>query len=512
MSAPVKKDTQPEGTDTVLQRVLQESRLWPSVYDALGTYRIRRLKQADSYELLWRLIHLWEATHITVALVSAAAIRANASHKQAWLLVREDLWGTQFDRMRNCFLKAREGALHGRMDSWLRVLMHVAQLENPAPGFLSNLQQALLFKVVDVSRFLTLWDQVCSPPSVRDPKCCTLIDFCRLMNSFRNRLAHLPLPPKPITELSEELEALTLSAWAAATNKGVEIPAAHNAGKGGWLCGGFSGDGILVRGSQMTKEESGALEFVYLPSGAPRDQYQRIDGVPFLHFDERHGSHVMTRLLKEPESLIEYTRFQSDEEPIVEVRVPAFKSHVPRPSHTEYTNAAAEVAAATAELAPGQAVIESLRESLPRQGSGSLNGLSPSDLARWLTVEGQYDKAIEVCEEIVKSDPKCHYAWGLLAIALRKRAARRPKSEIQLAIRDLDRSLTCIDSACLHSAEDYRAEVYYTKSKTLWRKWDLLGRKDQSLLKEAAAAAVQASRLSSADSIMSWHSYIAHVD
>src|ERR1017187_1611611 len=48
--------------------------LWPSVSDALDTFLRRRHNNADPYERVWRLIHLWEATEITLGLAAMSRL------------------------------------------------------------------------------------------------------------------------------------------------------------------------------------------------------------------------------------------------------------------------------------------------------------------------------------------------------------------------------------------------------------------------------------------------------
>ena len=501
------------GADPLLRRLVKESRLWPSIHDALDTYYKRRLKRAEGYERLWRLIHLWEATYITSAMVAASALRADPKQTNPWLAVREDLWGVRFDRIRGEFSSQDEGALHGKMDRWLRVLKHVEQLESPSSQFLAALQQALRHKTVDVSRFLSLWERVCAPRRVVDQKRCSLIELCQLLNTFRNRLAHVPFPQKPITDLAAELEVLTLAAWdGGATPDGGEIPAAHNPGKGGWLCGGFAGERILVRGSQTDDHDSEAIEFVYLPSAAAREQIERFEAAPFLYFDEMHEPHVLTRLLHEEDGRIEYTRFQAEAQPIVEHRCNDLASRVPRPSRSDYHTLETDAPAEPVAKPTAKGVTKQPEPAPATPTKSPIEGLRPMEQAKWYMQNEHFDRAIEVYEKIVKLDRNYHIAWGRLAIALRERAARRPEAEQAQAIADLDRSLECLKQAANHISPDYRAEVAYYRSKSLWRKWSLTGRSDQQMLRDAVKASVEAAQHLSADFILSWCDYVTKLE
>lgn len=502
----------PNDASLIIRRVVMESRLWPSIHDALDTYYKRRLKEAEGYERLWRLIHVWESTYITTAMVACAAVRADPGCRECWLSVREELWGMHFDRLRGEFVSQDQGALHGKMERWLSILRHVEQLDSTNTPFLSALRTSLRHKTVDVQRFLGMWERVCPPRQVPDPVRCRLIDLFPLLNTFRNRLAHVPFPPTPISELANELEALTVAAWDRGTlEDGSEIPEAHNSGKGGWLCGSFAGEGILVRGSQADRHDCKAVEFVYLPSAVDKKKTERLDAAPFLHFGEMHEPHVLTRLLHEEDGRIEYTRFQAERQPIAEHRCVNLSERIPRPTRAEYATAESD--------APNEAPTPTPRresDPVPTSTTGTvqkstIDQLPPTERAKWYMQNEQFDRAIEEYEMIVKERPIYHIGWGRLAIALRERAARRPPTQLAEALRDLDRSLGCLEQAAKHRSPDYKAEVAYYRSKSLWRKWHLTGRSDAETLRLAVESAIEAARNLSSDFILSWCDYVSKV-
>jgi hypothetical protein len=495
-----------------IQSSVKQNRLWPSVHDAIDTYMKRRAGGAAPYELIWRLIHVWEATYITSAMVAVAAVRSGHNDSPQWLSVREELWGLRFDHIENDMAQQEAGAMAGKMDKWLRILQHAEQLAAPKSRFLLQLQRALRYKTVDVSRFLTQWGRVCATPAIPAPRECRMIDFISLMNSFRNRLAHVPFPHQPIVELAAEIESLTIEAWSAGKDAdGGEIPEATNPGKGGWLCGGFARPGTLVRGAQYEGDGQDGVEFVF-QFGAGRENIERFDARPFIHFDDMHNPHVFTRLLDEEDGLIEYTRFQAEAQPIAEAVAAALHEVLPKPKRSDYPSGSAVVVAvpivdrpdATEDAVTEVGTRSSADPVPPVAPSQPPSGLGPMEGARWYMKNEQFDEAIEIYQGVVSEDPSYHVAWARMGIALRERAARRQRTEVAEALEDIERSLDCLNEAAHHISPDYQAEVKFNRSKSLFRKWVLTNRQDFAVLKQSVDAAEEAAKQINADYIIDW--------
>ena len=63
-----------------IERVNGSGWLWPTIADATDTFLRRRGNNADGYERIWRLIHVWEALIITLAGASTARLRLMQAH------------------------------------------------------------------------------------------------------------------------------------------------------------------------------------------------------------------------------------------------------------------------------------------------------------------------------------------------------------------------------------------------------------------------------------------------
>src|SRR6266849_1187104 len=94
--------------------------LWPSLSDAVDTFLRRRLNNADPYERVWRLIHLWEATEITLSLAAMARIIGNVDSSSILRRQREFFYGKTWDQVKGSF-KSMQGAADGAIDQWINI-------------------------------------------------------------------------------------------------------------------------------------------------------------------------------------------------------------------------------------------------------------------------------------------------------------------------------------------------------------------------------------------------------
>lgn len=63
--------------------------LWPSISDAVDTFLRRRHNGADSFERVWRPIHLWEAAEIALSLAAMSRLATDPSAAQMLRRQRE---------------------------------------------------------------------------------------------------------------------------------------------------------------------------------------------------------------------------------------------------------------------------------------------------------------------------------------------------------------------------------------------------------------------------------------
>lgn len=86
--------------------------LWPPISDAVDTFLRRRHNNADPYERVWRLIHLWEATEITLSLAAMSRLCGEAAASPTFRRQREFFHGKTWDQVTGSF-KSMQGAGEG---------------------------------------------------------------------------------------------------------------------------------------------------------------------------------------------------------------------------------------------------------------------------------------------------------------------------------------------------------------------------------------------------------------
>src|SRR5438067_1751593 len=77
--------------------------LWPPIADAVDTFLRRRVTRADPYERLWRLIHVWEAIDITLAVAALARIVYGDPNSEMLRRFREFFYGQAWDQVSGSF-------------------------------------------------------------------------------------------------------------------------------------------------------------------------------------------------------------------------------------------------------------------------------------------------------------------------------------------------------------------------------------------------------------------------
>lgn len=72
-----------------IEKATHSGGMWPSVSDAAATLVRRSSASAEPYELIWRLIHLWEAMSLTLASVATTRLKYVAPECTEYLKIRE---------------------------------------------------------------------------------------------------------------------------------------------------------------------------------------------------------------------------------------------------------------------------------------------------------------------------------------------------------------------------------------------------------------------------------------
>jgi hypothetical protein len=123
-------------------RALRRQMLWPSIHAAVDVYQRRRASSADSYELIWRLIHICECTVITLAAAAMSRIR-DLGKDQEFLRLRERCYGITWNAT-EASLEKGLGALDGSIDKWIEIVQYIANCPIEGSKFVSACQLFLL--------------------------------------------------------------------------------------------------------------------------------------------------------------------------------------------------------------------------------------------------------------------------------------------------------------------------------------------------------------------------------
>ena len=168
--------------------------LWPPIADALDTFLRRRHNDADAYEQVWRLIHVWEAVEITLAVAAMARVRQDKNSAELLRRQREFFYGKSWDQVTQSF-KSMQGAADGGIDQWISILDEVAKSKDLDGRFLPALRDFLKCESIQMGSLLTAWAKACDvPPDFKRQDAVEVRQAMRYVNSFRNRFAHVPFP------------------------------------------------------------------------------------------------------------------------------------------------------------------------------------------------------------------------------------------------------------------------------------------------------------------------------
>jgi hypothetical protein len=268
--------------------------LWPSVSDAVDTFLRRRHNNADPYERAWRLIHLWEATGITLALAVMSRLIDENGSVAILRRQREFFYGKTWDQVTGSF-KSMQGAADGAVDQWINILDEVAKAPDLPGRFLGALKTFLTTPEIDMGPLLTAWSKACDvPPDYRRTAPVEVRTAMRYVNSFRKRLAHVPFPHDPLGEVADALEAATEQLFSVAP-----IPTAHEKdGQSSALTGAFRIGRCFLHGGHMESLTEGAsdeIQFVF-PCRKRGEDKEVWHARPMLHVDAMMRPHILTRI------------------------------------------------------------------------------------------------------------------------------------------------------------------------------------------------------------------------
>jgi len=461
-------------------RALGQNLLWPSVHAAVDVYQRRRASAppADHYELIWRIIHICESTVITLASASIARLRS-LGRDEEFLRLRERCYGVTWNSA-EASLEKGQGALDGSIDKWIEILQFVSGLDVGGSGFLTALKGFLVGPPnsgedncrIDLTPFARAWGRACDVPANVAQENATAKDTFQVINSFRNRIAHVPFPYDQLQEIFAALEECVFRLFE------LPPPAANTASP---LTGSFAQKGSLLRGSgyrdtPASWQDTESVSFVW----NIKENEEIWDARPFVFIDKMMRPYLLTRLKNDVGSW-EYTRYLAEANAVYGVNDPSLLKLLPRPEEAEYPEAQKDGA--------------HIGEAAPVQGAGEPVAVSEPQLGREEALAAvrrrDFRPAIEFWTQVVNTRHNYHSGWLRLGFAQRELGVDLMDTDREEAERLLRESVSSFDHATAHSDPPFSAEAFYNRSKSHWRLWRLTEDKKEFDLaaKDAASAA-----------------------
>lgn len=436
--------------------------LWPSVADALDTFLRRRHNKADPYERVWRLIHLWEATEITLSLAAMSRIVGDEDSIAILRRQREFFYGKTWDQVTGSF-KAMQGAADGAIDQWINILDEVSKATDPPGRFLQALKSFLTSTQLEMGPLLSSWAKACDVPvDYKRTDAVEVRTAMRYVNSFRNRLAHVPFPHDPLGEVADALEAATEQLFTVGPR-----PTAHEKdGSSSALTGAFRIGRCFLHGGHMeslAEAESNEIQFVF-PCRKRGDDLEVWGARPLLLMDAMMRPHILTRVKGHDDC--EYIRFRAEANAVLVQFDCGIGQVLPEPTKSEYAPSVEE----PSQPAPSPDTAES--------SASVAGGMRMSDAIEAIRSE-DFDSAILFFERLTRDRPVYHVGWLRLGYARREKAVRLAIEDREQAARMLELAVADLEKSSQHVDPEYKALAFYERSKSWYHLAKLLPDNEQ---------------------------------
>ncbi len=470
--------------------------LWPSISDALDTFLRRRHNYADPYERVWRLIHLWEATAITLSLAAMAKLVGDASSCAILRRQREFFYGKTWDQVTGSF-RSMQGAADGAIDQWINILDEVAKAGDCSGLFLLALRKFLTSTGIDMGPLLVSWAKACDvPPDYRRSGDVEVRTAMRYVNSFRNRLAHVPFPHDPLEEVADGLEGATDHLFGISP-----LPVSHEKnGESSPLTGAFRIGRFFFYGGSMdllteVDNASDDIRFVFpVRKRVDSAAVEMWSARSMLHVDAMARPHILTRV--KGHDFCEYTRFRAEANAVLVRPDGGIAGRLAEPSKAEYVPEE-EIKQPAIEL------------QIPETSLSTKRAMSMSDAIDAIRSD-EFDTAIPFFEQLTRERPSYHIGWLRLGYARREKAVRIGRSDPAEATRLLNLSLFDLEKAVGHVDQEYQAQALYERSKSAYHLARLFPDAPQDMsicLKDAQAAYAK----SDEKKFSTWLEFISHL-
>jgi tetratricopeptide (TPR) repeat protein len=448
-----------------IDRANQGNLLWPPIADAVDTFLKRRASKADAYERIWRLIHVWEAISITLVGAGVARIRCMPEHAVLFLRCREHLHGRTWNSVTRSF-EYYQGALDGSALARLNILHELSTTDTTSSSFLTALKAFLNTECISVSNLVQAWARICDvPDQAAQAAAIAPRAAMRLLNEFRNRIAHVPFPydgldelANAVEELSEQLFNIEPPPWQGFRDERLESP----------MCGSLLWRDRVLYGSahRANQEAADGLQFSYPTSRKTTDKKENWAAEPFALVDSMLRPFVLTRLRAQATGVWEFTRFRAEANAVIYHEAPTWQANVPPPAESEYTTPEAEKEQAEEREIVASASSSVNEDHVPEKQAAA----NEFEQALRFIRNEDYAPAIEYFARLVATRPDYHIGWLRLGHAQRELAMRLRITDAVHARELFDKSIDSLGHAGEHAHPDRRAHALYERSKAYFQR------------------------------------------
>ncbi len=503
-------------------------RLWTPIANALEAYRRRVVVEPEAeYEHIWRLIHIQEALAVSLASLMAtrlAYVADDDASRGTLRVLKETLTGLRPNPAgASDDDDVEPSPWGGSIGAWIEMLRRFGRSSVPlSDPFLSALSGYLVSSPDRPLAFADAWSRIAPVAATfRDP---ALDRVGRLgaINSFRNKLAHVPVSQRLLGDLHRGLRVEVLDGLTDRFNPETDanalgfVATSYREPLTGVL---YFGDSYVTGGSEVgiDPNRSSTSTTLLAAYGRPNSAVEW-PVEPFFRLDREAKTALLFRvsdLHHEPGATGyggEYHRFAAELEPVtyVAIAAEAVEPWIPDSQPpVQPPQAAPEEPQQGQDVGEPRPLVPLEPERLDAESSFKPDP-SPRDL-RWTAEKAfairDYRAAVAAYEKLAQFGQSTEYndvARSKHGAAL-WRVAERTSSGLE-RIEGLQKSVSLLRRAERHRDPLYAARSAYEGSKALWNLWRATS--DTTHLLDALAAAERAVARSLDEAFIGWQARV----
>lgn len=498
-------------------------RLWTPIANALDAYKRRvAIEPGADYEHIWRLIHIQEALAVTLTSLMVTRLATVPEVGQDNLnSVREALTGLkQVNGSDDDIEDAEQSPWSGSIGSWIELLRRFGRepLVSGDP-FLDDLSAYLTSTPDRELAFASEWAKIAPVAATfRDAKL-DRVGRLGAINSFRNKLAHVPIAQRLLSDLHSGLRVETFDGLTD------QFDPSKHAAKLDFSATKFRTPltGVLLRGrtfitgasevgiDDSISDSTGPAQARFLKAGEPISW----PVAPFFRIDGEAKAALLFQvsdLAREPGAADysgEYHRFAAEADPVQYQLIPSSEVSfwIPRPPVSKPSEASDVPAIATSGDCAEQLIKRSgsvdnvnvggsLAEKIRTNAEEAVQRRDNSEAAK------HFDELKATGDTLVYNDvARMKHGSALW------RAAESPGFPQSERTAELRRAADILLEAERHRDSKYSARAAYEGSKALWHLWRATN--DPVVIERSLEAANRAVQKSPYEAFVSWQARVA---